>query len=258
MPKRGRGLDKTLIRLPRIKRRLEFSLRKISGEFDGAEYQFLAETIRKDLDTLLEYAKTPEDKLRYTQYIFKLGQFYLWKPWKVGTLSDAKSREYILGKAMQAEQDQYKYVDVVNNRARVAKNKRDVLDALGATKMFQPRKPSPLTVRIPKQTGSRELKEYKAARKRCTIAEIKVQKYLKLVQVKERSYRADNSKDNFEQLKKYAEMLSRQNHEQSCTRGNPTDPTELDSANRDLPVKKAAYERSKQPKAPRAKTFIKR
>lgn len=246
MPKRGRGLDKTLIRLPRIKRRLEFSLRKISGEFDGAEYQFLAETIRKDLDTLLEYAKTPEDKLRYTQYIFKLGQFYLWKPWKVGTLSDAKSREYVLGKAMQAEQDQYKYVDVVNNRARVAKNKRDVLDALGATKMFQPRKPSPLTVRIPKQTGSRELKEYKAARKRCTIAEIKVQKYLKLVQVKERSYRADDSNKN-----KYEQWKNSHSAWKKAV-------LELDSANRDLPVKKAAYERSKQPKAPRAKTFIRR
>lgn len=246
MPKRGRGLDKTLVRLPRIKRRLEFSLRKISGEFHDSEYRFLAENIRNDLDTLLQYAKTPEDKLRYTQHIFKLGQFYLWKPWKVGTLSVAQSREYILGKAMQAEQDQWKYQKVVQQRRRVAQNKRNALDVLGATTMFQERTPSSLTVRIPKNTDSRELKEYKDARKRSAIAEIKVNKYLKLTKVKEKSYKADdNNKDKYEQWKNSYSAWKKA-------------VAELDSANTDLPVKKAAYERSKQPKAPRARGFLKR
>lgn len=246
MPKRGRGLDKTLIRLPRIKKRLAFSMRKISGEFEDAEYQFLAETIRKDVDTLLEYAKTPEEKLRYTQYIFKLGQFYLWKPWKVGTLSDAQSREYVLGKAMQAEQDQWNYRSVVQERRRVAENKREALDVLGATTMFQEPKPSDLKVRIPKNADSRQLKEYKDARKRCAIAEIKVNKYLKLTKVKETSYRADDSNKN-----KYEQWKNSYKAWKKAT-------AELESANRDLPLKKEAYESSKQPKAPKARAFIKR
>lgn len=246
MPKRGRGLDKTLLRLPRIKRRLEYSLKRLDGDFDPAEYTFLAETIRKDVDTLLEYAQTPEEKLKYTQYIFKLGQLYLWKPWKVGTLPDDKGRDYILGKAMQAEEDQWKYQKIVRERRRVAENRQEALDALGAAKMFQKRKPSGLSVRIPKNTESRELREYKDALKRAAIAKGKVDKYLKLVQVQEKRYKADDrNKDKYEQWKNaYSAWKKAQ--------------AELAAAQTDVPLKKKAYQDSKQPKAPRARGFFKR
>lgn len=246
MPKRGRGLDKTLVRLPRIKRRLEYSLNRLDSDFDPSEYAFLAETVRKDVDILLKYAKTPEEKLEYTRYIFKLGQLYLWKPWKIGTLSDAKGRDYILGKAMQAEQDQWKYQSVVRERSRVAENRQAALEALGATKMFQKPKPSGLSVRIPKITESRELREYKEARKRVIIAKGKLDKYLKAVQVKEKRYKADDSnRDKYEQWK-------------NTYRAWRKAQAELHDATRDEAVKKKIYEESKQPRAPRAKGFLKK
>lgn len=242
MAKRGRGLDKTLLRLPRIKRRLEYSLRKIDGDFDDSEYNFLAENIRKDTDTLLQYAKTPEEKLKYTQYIFKLGQLYLWKPWKIGTLPDAKGRDYILGKAMQAEEDQWKYQSIVRQRENI----NDVLDTLGAAKMFQKRKPTGLRVKIPENTDSRQLREYKDALKRVAIDQGKVEKYRKMVESKENRYKADNNnKDKYEQWKNTYSAWKRAQ-------------AELAAAQRELPVKKKAYEDSKQPKAPRARRFQKR
>ena len=245
MPKRGRGLDRTLLSLPRIKRRLAYSLKRLDGEFQDSEYTFLAETVRKDVDTLLQYAKTPEEKLKYTQYIFKLGQLYLWKPWKVGTLSDAKGREYILGKAMQAEEDQWKYQSV-RERARVAGNKQAALEALGATSMFEQRKPSGLSVRIPQNTDSRELREYKDAKKRLIIARGKVDKYRKMVEVKEKRYKADNNnRDKYEQWKNTYRAWKRAQ-------------AELHDATRDIAEKKKAYDDSKQPKAPRARGFLKR
>lgn len=244
--KRGRGLDKTLIRLPRIKKRLEYSLRRLDGDFDDSEYAFLAETVRKDTDTLLKYAKTPEEKLKYTKYIFKLGQLYLWRPWKIGTLPDAKGRDYILGKAMQAEEDQWKYQSIVRQRERVAQNKQEALEALGAASMFQKRKPSGLTVRIPENTESKELREYKDAKKRVIIAKGKVDKYLKMVEVKEKRYKADDrNKDKYEQWK-------------NTYRAWKKAQAEFHAATRDIVVKKKAYEESKQPRAPRAKVFLKR
>ena len=246
MPKRGRGLDKTLLSLPRIKRRLAYSLRRLDGEFKDSEYTFLAETVRKDVDTLLQYATTPEEKLKYTQYIFKLGQLYLWKPWKVGTLPDDKGRDYILGKAMQAEEDQWKYQSVVRERARVAQNRQDALDALGATSMFEARKPSGLSVRIPKNTESRELRDYKDAKKRLIIARGKLEKYRKMVEVKEKRYKADDhSRDKYEQWK-------------NTYRAWKKAQAELHAATRDINEKKKAYDDSKQPKAPRARGFLKR
>lgn len=244
--KRGRGLDKTLISLPRIRRRLEYSLKRLDGDFDDSEYTFLAETVRKDTDTLLKYAKTPEEKLKYTQYIFKLGQLYLWRPWKIGTLPDAKGRDYILGKAMQAEEDQWKYQNIVRERERVAQNKQDALDALGAASMFQERKPSGLTVRIPKNTDSRELREYKDAKKRVIIAKGKLDKYRKMVEVKEKRYKADDhNRDKYEQWK-------------NTYRAWKKAQAEFHAATRDVTEKKKAYEESKQPRAPRARTFLKR
>lgn len=147
-------------KLDRIKR-LDCSISKIEGKLTDEEYASSAECIRNDVDTLIKYAKTPEEKLKYTRYIFKLGQMYLWKPWKVGTLTAAKSREYVLGRAMQAEQKQYKYLDVVKMRSRALETR-----------------PSALRVRIP----ARELNG--DAHRRCIIAERKVQKYLKLVKIK--------------------------------------------------------------------------
>ena len=244
--KRGRGLDKTLISLPRIRRRLEYSLKRLDGDFDDSEYTFLAETVRKDTDTLLKYAKTPEEKLKYTQYIFKLGQLYLWRPWKIGTLPDAKGRDYILGKAMQAEEDQWKYQNIVRERNRVAQNKQDALDALGAASMFQERKPSGLTVRIPKNTDSRELREYKDAKKRVIIAKGKLDKYRKMVEVKEKRYKADDhNRDKYEQWK-------------NTYRAWKKAQAEFHAATRDVTEKKKAYEESKQPRAPRARSFLKR
>ena len=246
MPKRGRGLDRTLMSLPRIKRRLAYSLKRLDGDFADSEYTFLAETVRNDTDTLLKYAKTPEEKLKYTQYIFKLGQLYLWRPWKIGTLPDAKGRDYILGKAMQAEEDQWKYQSIVRQRERVAQNKQDALDALGAASMFQERKPSGLTVRIPKNTDSRELREYKDAKKRVIIAKGKLDKYLKMVEVKEKRYKADDrNKDKYEQWK-------------NTYRAWKKAQAEFYAAERDVTIKKKAYQESKQPKAPRAKVFLKR
>ena len=244
--KRGRGLDKTLISLPRIRRRLEYSLKRLDGDFDDSEYTFLAETVRKDTDTLLKYAKTPEEKLKYTQYIFKLGQLYLWRPWKIGTLPDAKGRDYILGKAMQAEEDQWKYQSIVRQRERVAQNKQDALNALGAASMFQERKPSGLTVRIPKNTDSRELREYKDAKKRVIIAKGKLDKYRKMVEVKEKRYKADDhNRDKYEQWK-------------NTYRAWKKAQAEFHAATRDVTEKKKAYEESKQPRAPRARSFLKR
>ena len=246
MPKRGRGLDKTLIRLPRIKRRLEYSLKRLEEGYDDSEYTFLAETVRKDTDTLLKYATTPEEKLKYTQYIFKLGQLYLWRPWKIGTLPDAKGRDYILGKAMQAEEDQWKYQSIVRQRERVAQNKQDALNALGAASMFQKRKPSGLTVRIPENTESRELREYKDAKKRVIIAKGKLDKYRKMVEVKEKRYKADDhNRDKYEQWK-------------NTYRAWKKAQAELHAATRDEAEKKKTYEESKQPRAPRARSFLKR
>jgi hypothetical protein len=245
MSKRGRGLDKTLINLPRIKKRLAYSLKKLSGTFQDSEYTFLAETARKDIDTLLEYAKTPEEKLKYTQYIFKLGQLYMWKPWKVGTLSDEKGSDYILGKAMQAEEDQWKYQSIVRERKRVAENKREALNTLGARSLFEKRKQTGLSVRIPQNTDSRELREYKDARKRVVIAKGKLDKFRKMVEVKEKRFKARENRNNFEEWKNtYSAWKKAQ--------------AEFYAATRDEPVKKKAYEDSKKPKAPKARGFLKR
>ena len=241
--KRGRGLDKTLINLPRIKRRLEFSLRKIDRGFQDSQYRFIAENIRKDTDTMLKYAKTPEDKLKYIQYKFKLGQLYLWKPWQIGTLSEEKGRDYILRQAMQAEQDQWKYTAIVQRRSEFEKAKENAADVLG---LYMAKKPTGLKVRIPKNTDSRELKEYKAAIKREKIAKRKVQQYLKRVEVKEKMYKKDSrNKDKYEQWKNTYNAYRRAQKE-------------LADAERDLPLKKRAYERSKKPQAPRARGFLKK
>lgn len=244
--KRGRGLDQTLINLPRIKKRLAFCIRKIDGDFEESQYNFLSERIRKDVDTLLEYAQTPEEKLKLTQTIFKMGRFYMWKPWKVGTLSDEQGREYIMGKMIQAEQDQYKYANVIEERRRVAENKRAALDTLGATKLFQKQPPTGLSIKIPVNNESRELREYKDARKRVVIAKGKVERYRKMVEGKEKRYKADDhNKLKYEEWKNTYSAWKRAQ-------------AEFHAANRDLPLKKKAYEDSKQPKAPRARAFLKR
>ena len=147
---------------------------------------------------------------------------------------------------MQAEEDQWKYQNIVRERERVAQNKQEALEALGAASMFQERKPSALSVRIPKNTESKELKEYKDAKKRVIIAQGKLDKYLKMVQVKEKRYKADDrNKDKYEQWK-------------NTYRAWKKAQAEFHAATRDIVVKKKAYEESKQPRAPRAKVFLKR
>ena len=110
--KRGRGLPPRS--LVSSKSRLKHNLQKIEAMPPRIppppNYGMIMENIRQDTDMLLKYAQTTEDKLKYTQIIFNIGQMYLWHPWKVGTLTKEGASDYILGKAMQAENDQYEYI----------------------------------------------------------------------------------------------------------------------------------------------------
>ena len=129
---------------------------------------------------------------------------------------------------------------------RQRENINDVLDTLGAAKMFQKRKPTGLRVKIPENTDSRELREYKDTLKRIAIDKGKVDKYRKMVESKEKTYKADtNNKDKYEQWKNTYSAWKRAQ-------------AELAAAQRELPAKKKAYEDSKHPKAPRARRFQKR
>ena len=148
--KRGRGLPPRS--LVSSKSRLERNLQKIEAMPPRIppppNYGIIMENIRQDTDMLLKYAQTTEDKLKYTQIIFNIGQMYLWHPWKVGTLTKEGARDYILGKAMQAENDQYEYILMIERDNSLKKT----LDKLGATDLIY-KKPNSLglRIRIPRQ-----------------------------------------------------------------------------------------------------------
>lgn len=248
--KRGRGLmPRSLVS---TKPRLESNLQKIEVMPPTIpppeDYGTTMESIRKDATALFNYAKTPEDKLKYTQIIFKLGPMYLWYPWKVGTLTDDDGKEYILGKAMQAEQDQYTFIDEL--RKKREKEKRDnwlkrTLDKLGATDLFF-KKPHPagLKIRIPRQTPE-PLRDYEEAQVRKFKSKRDLTKFSKLYSMSRQRYNADRTSENRGKRKRARERWERAK-------------VEYLEAKRDLPKKEKAYLKWQQSlKVPRAKSFKK-
>mgnify|MGYP001008653332 CR=1 FL=1 len=248
--KRGRGL------LPRAfvvsKSRLRQNLQKIEDIPPTIpppeDYGTTMENIRKDSNILFNYAKTPEDKLKYTQFIFKIGQMYLWYPWKVGALTDDKGREYILAKAMQAEQGQYTFIDAL--REKKEKEKRDnrlkqTLDKLGATDLFL-KKPHPagLKIRIPRKKP-KPVRDLEEAQVRRFKTKMKLKKFITLYDNSRQRYDANRRPENREKRK-----LARERWERA--------KVEYLEAKRDLPKKEKAYREWRQNrKAPRAKAFKK-
>ena len=163
MPKRkGRGLDRSLVSIVEAKRRLTSARGKMNQDLTYEQYQDTAESLRLAAEYLLTRARTPKEKLEYTRDIFQLGKFYLWKKWQIARLDTQQSSDYMIGKAMQAEEDQWKYINIIRGQQKPI---RDALDRLG---IIRPRRSNGLglNVRIKPDTRSRQLKEYAAAKKR--------------------------------------------------------------------------------------------
>jgi hypothetical protein len=235
MPKRkGRGLDRSLVSIVEAKRRLTSARGKMNQDLTYEQYQDTAETLRLAAEYLLTRARTPKEKLEYTRDIFQLGKFYLWKKWQIARLDTQQSSDYMIGKAMQAEEDQWKYINIIRGQQKPI---RDALDRLG---IIRPRRSNglKLSVRIKPDTRSRQLKEYAAAKKRTVIARIKLEKYAKLVKAKEARYKANESRNRFEEWKNSHKAWK------GATR-------ELQEAEADEPRKKLAWLESKGPAAKR-------
>jgi hypothetical protein len=248
--KRGRGL------MPRslgsTKPRLESNLQKIEDMSPRIpppeDYGTTMENIRKDSSILFNYAKTPEDKLKYTQIIFKLGQMYLWYPWKVGTLTDDKGKEYILAKAMQAEQDQYTFIDIL--RKKKEKETRDkllkqTLDKLGATDLFFKKPhPSGLKIRIPRRKP-KPVRDVEEARMTLYKADKNLSKFTKFYGIRQQRYNENRTDENKAERKRARRRWKRAKEEYL-------------EAKRDSIRKEKAYEKWKnRSRAPRAKAFKK-
>ena len=241
--KRGRGLPPRPI--GSTKSRLKRNLQKIEAMPPRVpppqEYGTIMENIRKDADMMLKYAQTPKEKLKYTQIIFKVGQMYLWYPWKVGTLSEEDARDYILGKALQAENDQYKYKSIVERDNTLKKT----LDKLGATDLiFKKPSSSGLKIRLPRQKP-KPYRDYADAIRRKAFTEKKLKKMINLHKLRKKIYNQNRTEANKNELKLAA------------TRGKRA-KKEYSEAKKDLPIKKRAYEEFKaRGQAPRAKQFRK-
>lgn len=241
--KRGRGLPPTSLGLS--KSRLNKSLQRIDNIPPRIppprDYGNTMENIRKDADMLLRYADTPEDKLKYVQIIFRVGQMYLWYPWKVGNLPDDKGREHVLGKAMQAEQEQYKYIRVVEKKTTL----KQTLDKLGATDLiFKKTNQSGLRIRLPRKKP-KPYRDYKSALNRKALAKNKLRKFINLHKMRKKIFIANKTRENKRELTLARERWARANKEYSEARS-------------DLPIKKKAYEEFRANKqAPIAKSFRK-
>lgn len=232
MAKRKRGLDYTPIdlpiNLPPIKERLAINMRKIdsgfnkNSNFNFDEYTRISESIRNDVDTLLEYAQTPEEKFKLTQIVFKIGKFYMWIPWKIGTLSDEQGKEYILGKAMQAEEDQYKYANAIKERRRVVDRKQGIA-RLSAIQNKYIR-----TNKQPKKKKPKSYKDYKKASKTTALAKQKLLNLIKLHKKRTLVYKNNPTKENKEQM----ELVGKQ---------GKTAREEYLDAKQDLSIKEEAY-----------------
>ena len=99
-------MNRTLQRITQAKMSLDKARADINLDLSDERYQNTAEAIRKAAEFLLVHANTPQEKLEYTRDIIQLGKFFVWKGWNVGTLNPQQSRDYMMGKAMQAEEDQ--------------------------------------------------------------------------------------------------------------------------------------------------------
>lgn len=238
MPKRkGRGLDRSRVSIVQAKKTIERARDKMNQNLTDEQYQNTAESLRLSAEYLLSRAQTPKEKLEYTRDIMQLGKFYLWKKWQIARLDPQQSSDYMLGKALQAEEDQWKYRDMILRKQRPIRN---VLDRLGVTHPDD-RRPNGfgLNVRIKPDTRSRQLKEYGAARKRTVIARIKLEKYTKMLEAKEARYKADDSNMNkFEEWNNTFQAFNRAKRE-------------LQEAEEDEPRKKLAWLESKAPAAKR-------
>ena len=173
---------------------------------------------------------------------------YLWYPWKVDTMSEDEGKEYILAKAMRAEQDQYTFIDVLRKkREEEEKNNRlkRTLDKLGATDIFF-KKPHPagLKIRIPRQKP-KPVRDLEEARMRRYKADRDLLKFTELYSRRQQRYNAIRTAENKAERKRARRRWKRAKEEY------------LD-AERDLHRKEEAYEKWKnRSKAPRAKSFKK-
>lgn len=245
--KRGKGLPPRKYYV--AKERIEANLRKLDAMPPRIPppkgYGELMESVRSDAEFLMKYANLPEEKLKYIQYMFKIGQMYLWYPWQVKSFNQQEAMDYMMGKAMQAEQDQWKYTEIVD-RQRRAKAQADskkkllkkTLDKLGATDLiFKKPSTSGLQIRIP-PPKPKPIREYEKLLKDIALTKRQIQKYLKITKAKERLYKAD--RDNKE---KYMEWKNAYDYWKQYTR-------ELQRHNEELPLKKKAYEDFKKRRPP--------
>lgn len=237
--KRGRGMNRTLQRITQAKMALDKARADINLDLSDERYQNTAEAIRKAAEFLLVHASTPQEKLEYTRDIIQLGKFFVWKGWNVGTLNPQQSRDYMIGKAMQAEEDQWKYINIIRKQQKPI---RDALDQLGVTHPDD-RRPNGfgLSVRIRPDTRSMQLKAYAAAKKRTAMAEIKLKKYAKAKDILQKRYETAPNRNKFEEWKNTHKAWEKAKRE-------------LQEALEDEPRKKLAWLESKSD-APAAKGF---
>jgi len=237
--KRGRGMNRTLQRITQAKMSLDKARADINLDLSDERYQNTAEAIRKAAEFLLVHASTPQEKLEYTRDIIQLGKFFVWKGWNVGTLNPQQSRDYMIGKAMQAEEDQWKYINIIRKQQKPI---RDALDQLGVTHPDD-RRPNGfgLSVRIRPDTRSMQLKAYAAAKKRTAMAEIKLKKYAKAKDILQKRYETAPNRNKFEEWKNTHKAWEKAKRE-------------LQEALEDEPRKKLAWLESKSD-APAAKGF---
>ena len=232
-------MNRTLQRITQAKMSLDKARADINLDLSDERYQNTAEAIRKAAEFLLVHASTPQEKLEYTRDIIQLGKFFVWKGWNVGTLNPQQSRDYMIGKAMQAEEDQWKYINIIRKQQKPI---RDALDQLGVTHPDD-RRPNGfgLSVRIRPDTRSMQLKAYAAAKKRTAMAEIKLKKYAKAKDILQKRYETAPNRNKFEEWKNTHKAWEKAKRE-------------LQEALEDEPRKKLAWLESKSD-APAAKGF---
>ena len=234
-------MNRTLQRITQAKMSLDKARADINLDLSDERYQNTAEAIRKAAEFLLVHANTPQEKLEYTRDIIQLGKFFVWKGWNVGTLNPQQSRDYMMGKAMQAEEDQWKYINIIRKQQKPI---RDALDQLGVTHPDD-RRPNGFGLKFPEEltpdTRSRQKKEYDDAKKRTIVARIKIEKYAKSKQFRQRRYEAAPTRNKLEEWKNTHKAWEKAKRE-------------LQEALEDEPRKKLAWLESKSD-APVAKGF---
>ena len=195
MPKRGRGLNKNLIKSRKVRERLQSAKLAMEKKLSPDAYQRAAETVRKDADFLLEHSTTIYDKMKYNKDVFTTCKFYFWRRWKVGTLQNAD--DYMAGKMLQAEDLMWDLRNQLRSQMTDReKTLQDTFERMGfAESPYAKRDPADTDLRIrPGLTIRTPSNKPPLDKIRLLKAKTKYKKFLMLNKRAEQRYKAD--KDN--------------------------------------------------------------